>query len=212
MLGYALDIADANDADLWLVASLCNGRKFATTLVCCSSGGATMVTSCGRDRGLGLASCVAMHAESATAWLAAVPHCWISVAMLLAGCLQVMACFGSRHWHGRGWDPMAMRAVPGLPSLASVGVKCDVVMSAGGTAAAPSCRVHDYEGCWLAAPVSNPACVRKALAGRWSCQCLEMRWLSMATTRGMGEVAMSVGGTAAACAPSCQAHGPRVAG
>ena len=91
-------------------------------------------------------------------------------------------------------------------------VACNVVMSAGGTAAAPSCRVHDYEGCWLAAPVSNPACVRKALAGRWSCQCPEMRWLSMATTRGMGEVAMSVGGTAAACALSCQVHGPRVAG
>ena len=42
-------------------------------------------------------------------------------------------------------------------------VACDVVMSAGGTAAAPSCQVHDCAGCWQAAPVSNPARARQSI-------------------------------------------------
>ena len=52
---------------------------------------------------------------------------------------------------------------------------CDVVMSAGGTAAAPSCQVHDCAGCWQAAPVSDPARAYRALA-RQTRQCSQQRW------------------------------------
>ena len=52
---------------------------------------------------------------------------------------------------------------------------CDVVMSAGGTAAAPSCQVHDCAGCWQAAPVSDPARAYRALARRTR-QCSQLRW------------------------------------
>ena len=69
-----------------------------------------------------------------------------------------------------------------MPLGASSGMKtacerlaCDVVMSAGGTAAAPSCQVHDCAGCWQAAPVSDPARAYRALARRTR-QCSQLRW------------------------------------
>ena len=65
--------------------------------------------------------------------------------------------------------------------------ECDVVMSAGGTAAAPPCQVHGYAGCWQTAPVSNPTRAYRALARRTR-QCSQLRWFHVRGRHGGGAV------------------------